>query len=228
MPPGCPGHPLQGLLEVHRRPLASVARELKVVDHRLDDLQTAAVLGGHSHRLVGDGEAAGRLLAVAVAAAGVDDLDRAPAVPGAHLHLVLLAGAGVLNDVGAGLAEGQGDVGAGIRRDSERLKAAVKNLTADRHADRIARQVKGHLDLYAIHLRQTLTTSRGRLALTITSASIGPFQTAFAGERSWIRRVNGRRGRRLCDDAGARPLPGSGPDRRRAPGRRPLYAAVPR
>src|ERR1700722_8652520 len=185
MLPGRPGHPLQGLLEVHGRTLASVAGELQVVDHRLDDLQTAAVLGGHGHRLVGDGKPAGGWLAVAVAAAGGDDLDRAPAVPGADLDFVLLAGACVLDDVGAGLAERQGDVGASIRRDPERLQAAVENLTPDRHADRIARQVQGDLDLYASHLRQTLTTSRGRLALTITSASIGPFQTAFAGERSW-------------------------------------------
>ena len=94
-------------------------------------------------------------------AAGVDDLDGAPAVPGAHLNFVLLAGAGVLNNVGAGLAERQGDVGAGIRRDPERLEAGVKDLAPDRHADSIARQVKGHLDLHAIHLRQTLTTSGG-------------------------------------------------------------------
>ena len=40
----------------------------------------------------------------AVLAAGVDDLDGTAAVPGAHLHLVLLAGAGVQDDVGAGLA----------------------------------------------------------------------------------------------------------------------------
>src|ERR1700733_5368036 len=123
-------HPFQGLLEVHGRALTSVARELQVVDHRLDDLQTAAVLRGYRHRLVGHGKPAGRRLAVTVAAAGVDDLDGAPAIPGAHLNFVLLAGAGVLNNVGAGLAERQGDVGAGIRRDSERLKAAVKNLAS--------------------------------------------------------------------------------------------------
>ena len=110
------------------------------------------LFGGHRHGLVGEGEPSGRRLAVPVA--GVDDLDRASAVPGAHPHLVLLAGAGVLNDVGAGLAERQGDVGAGLRRDSERLQAAVKDLTPDRHADGIAGKVKGHLDLHAIHLQR--------------------------------------------------------------------------
>ena len=90
----------------------------------------------------------------AVRAAGINDLDRASAVPGAHPHLVLLARAGVLNDVRAGLAERQGDIGPGIRRDSERLQAAVEDLTPDRHADGIAGKVKGHLDLHAIHLQR--------------------------------------------------------------------------
>src|ERR1700744_5692313 len=54
----------------------------------------------------------------AAPAACVDDRDGTPAVLGAHLHFVLLAGPGVKDDVGTGLAERQGDVGARVRRDS--------------------------------------------------------------------------------------------------------------
>jgi hypothetical protein len=87
-----------------------------------------------------------------VPAACVDDLDGAPAVLGAHLHLVLLAGSGVPNDVGTGLAEREGDVGARVRRDSESRQAAVEDLAADRHAEGIAGKKKYHLDFHATHL----------------------------------------------------------------------------
>jgi hypothetical protein len=88
----------------------------------------------------------------AVPAAGVDDLDGTPAVLGAHQHLVLLARSGVPNDVRTGLAERQGDVGARVRRDSESLQAAVEDLAADRHAERVTGKKKHHLEFHATHL----------------------------------------------------------------------------
>jgi hypothetical protein len=87
-----------------------------------------------------------------VPAAGVDNLDGAPAVLGSHLHLVLLTRSGVLDDVGTGLGERQGDVGARVRRDAESLEAAVENLAADRHAEGITGKVEHQLDFHATHL----------------------------------------------------------------------------
>src|SRR6202050_1263086 len=106
--PSRSGQPLQGLLEVHGRTVAFVAGQLQVVGHRIDDGQTAAVLGSCGHSTAGQSTCAEPLLAHAAAvldAAGIDHLDDALPVPGAHLHLVLLAGPGVLYDVRAGLAE---------------------------------------------------------------------------------------------------------------------------
>src|ERR1700733_5027820 len=102
--------------------------------------------------MVAEGGGAAVQAGPAVPAASVDDLDGTTAVLGAHLHLVLLAGSGVPNDVGTGLAERQGDVGAGVRRDSESLQAAVEDLAADRHAEGITRKKKHHLEFHATHL----------------------------------------------------------------------------
>jgi hypothetical protein len=59
----------------------------------------------------------------------------------------------VLNDVSAGLAERQRDVGTRIRRDSQSLQASIQDPAGDWHASGIARQVERHLDFHAIHLR---------------------------------------------------------------------------
>src|ERR1700739_3728922 len=66
--PGCSGQPLQCLLKVHGRTVAFVAGQLHVVGHRMDDLQTAAVLGGCGHRIAGDGTRAKPFLAGPAAA----------------------------------------------------------------------------------------------------------------------------------------------------------------
>src|SRR5258708_22510130 len=144
--PGCSRQPLQRLFEVDDRTLAVIVRQLQVIGHRADDLKAAAVLSGRRHRIVAKSKP------LAGPAVQVDDLDGTLAVPGDHLHLVLLARPGVLNDVGTGLAERQGDVGASIRRDSQGLQATVENLAADRHADSIPRKVKHYLDFHTIPL----------------------------------------------------------------------------
>jgi hypothetical protein len=59
----------------------------------------------------------------------------------------------VLNDVSAGLAERQRDVGPRIRRDSESLQASIQDVAGDWYAGGIAGQVERHLDFHAIHLR---------------------------------------------------------------------------
>jgi len=140
--------------------VAFAAGQLHVVGHGMDDLQTAAVLGGCGHRIAGMSTPArpfpaGRAVALdgTGPAAGIDHLDDALPVPGAHLHLVFLAGPGVLNDVSAGLAERQRDVGTRIRRDSQSLQAPVQDPAGDWHAGGIAGQVERHLDFHAIHLR---------------------------------------------------------------------------
>src|SRR5580693_2785420 len=158
--PGCSGQPLQCLLKVHGRAVAFVAGQVHVVSHRIDDLQTAAVLGGCGHGIAGKRTPAKPFLAGPATAldgtdpaAGIDHLDDALPVPGAHLHLILLGRPGVLNDVGAGLAERQRDVGARIRRNSQSLQASVQNPAGDGYALGIAGQVERHLDFHAIHLR---------------------------------------------------------------------------
>src|SRR5580700_11805833 len=151
--PGCSGQPLQCLLKVHGRTVAFVTGQLHIVSHGFDDLQTAAVLGGCAHRIAGQSTPA-QLAGPAAAldgtgpAAGIDHLDDAQPVPDAHLHLVFLARPGVLNDVGAGLAERQRDVGARIRRDSQGLQAPVQNPAGDQHGRGIAGQVERHLDFH--------------------------------------------------------------------------------
>jgi len=127
------------------------------------------VLSGRGDRVVGEGKPVRLFLAgpaavfegsgaaavprrLAIPAAGVDNLDGTPAVSWRSLHLVLLARSGVLDDVGTGLAERQGNVGARIRSDSESLQAAVEDLAAYGHADGISGKVKHHLDFHATHL----------------------------------------------------------------------------
>jgi hypothetical protein len=176
---GCSGKPVQRLFEVDGRPLALVTRQLQVVGQRIDDLQATAMLTDRGQRVVSEGKPVRLGLAEAAApisdstvldstvldggdaavqdrppvpAAGVDDLDGAPAILGAHLHLVLLTRSGVLDDVGTGLSERQGDVGARIRRDAESLQAAVENLAAYRHAEGITGKVEHQLDFHATHL----------------------------------------------------------------------------
>jgi hypothetical protein len=157
--PGRSGQPLQCLLEVDDRPGALAAGQLKVVDHGIDDLQPAAALGGRGHRIAGkyepiSGARAGRHRhRRVIPASGIDDLDRALPVPGPGLYLVLVAGPGVPDDVSAGLAERQGNVGAGVRRDAESLQAAIENLAGYGHAGGIAGQVQHQVDFHAILLR---------------------------------------------------------------------------
>src|SRR5262249_6556781 len=103
----------------------------QVVDHRINDLQAAAMLGRRWRRLVGESSTARPLTA-----ARIDHLDDTPTVPRAHLDLILLTGTGVLYDVGTGLAEGEGNVSAGVRRNANGCQAAVENLAGYRHADR--------------------------------------------------------------------------------------------
>src|SRR5581483_1845291 len=95
------------------RTLVVGARQLEVVHHRIDNLQAAAMLSAGGRRIVGErkpahpvpaGPAAVRkgagVAAVgrrpAVPAAGIDNLDDTAPVPRTHLHLVLLAGSGML------------------------------------------------------------------------------------------------------------------------------------
>jgi hypothetical protein len=155
--PGRSGQPLESLLEVDDRPSAVTSGQLQVVDDRIDDLQAAAALGGLGHRIAADGKPIAGAGPVrpghVIPASGIDDLDGAAPVPGPGPYLVLVAGPGVLDDVRAGLAERQGNVGAGIRRDAESLQAAVENLAGDGHAGGIAGQVQHHVDLHAILLR---------------------------------------------------------------------------
>jgi hypothetical protein len=132
--------------------VAFVAGQLHVVGHGMDDLQTAAVLGGCRHRIAGKSTLAKPFPAGPAAvldgtgpSAGIDYLNDALPVPGAHLHLIFLAGPGVLNDVSAGLAERQRNVGTRIRRDSQSLQAPVQNPAGDWDAGGIAGQVERHL-----------------------------------------------------------------------------------
>jgi len=154
------GQPLQLLLEVHGRPLPSVAGQLQVVHHRVDDLQAAAVLVRGRHGLAAEGDPIGPLTVGSVT--GVHDLDDALPVPDAYLDPVLLARAGVLDDVSAGLAERQRDVSPRIRPDPQGLQAPVEHLAADRHAGDIAGQMKHQVDFHVIHLRSGTSTPAGR------------------------------------------------------------------
>ena len=166
--------------------VAFVPGQLQVVDHRVDDLQTAAVLGRPGHRITAEGHRAGPSLVIlaavrsglAIPAAGVDDLDGTLPVPGPHLDLVLVVRPGVLDDVGAGLGESQGNVGARIGGDAEGLQAAIENLAGDRDAGGLVGQEQHHLDLHVIHPPARSGLCIGRPFARLTAyASSGPSQT---------------------------------------------------
>src|ERR1022692_1654940 len=134
--------PLQVLLEVDGRAFPPVAGQAQVLHDRIHDLHPAPVLGPRR----GEPAAGSRYLR---AIPGVHHLDDAPAIGDASADLVLVVGPGVLDDIGAGLAQGQGDVRSRLRRHAEDPQAAVKDLAADRHARRVPRQGQHHLDLHA-------------------------------------------------------------------------------
>jgi len=170
--PGCPGQPLKFLFEMNGRSPPSGTGQLQVVDHGIDDLQAAAMLGGRGNRVVGRSGTARPLLG---AGAGVE----------ANYGRATLTGQYTEVPGPSGDAVGFAACKLAAQLDARAVIAAVGWMAEAAHLARFRPQVPLVMITNSMRLYRGLALVHGVAPLLLARGSIEP-EASVNQAREWL------------------------------------------